>query len=251
MLISSSSPVLLPSEDAVEKHLTGRHAQSSHAGGASGLPEVADTPAKEGRNPKAVAAAIKLRDRANKLDKAVTAQMQRIEKASGGKLIGLATRKKETDSMAAKIEKDANESYDGDIDKAASEISDASRYTLELSEENYVAGAVKAVKGLESMGYEVVPKNFWQKGDDYQGINIKLKSKNGHLIELQLHTPESFRVKTFETHELYKKYSFSTDPVEKKVFWDKMVSISDAIPLPQDYDKLLELGKLVQHKFTL
>ena len=250
MLIPSSSPLVFSSEDAVEKHMKNRHAQSSHAGGIKGLPDVADKPAGPERDPKAVAAAIKLRETANKLDRAITAQMQRVEKASGGTLIGLANRKKETDSMAAKIEKDAKESYGGDIDKAAAQISDASRYTVELSDDNYTDGAIKAVQTLESMGYQVVPKNFWEKGDDYQGINIKLKAKNGHLIELQIHTPKSFEAKDKGTHEIYKKYSFSTDTAERKTLWNQMVEISDAVPLPKDYDKLLTVGKLVQHEFT-
>jgi hypothetical protein len=185
------------------------------------------------------------------MDRRLTGQMIVISKATGGKLEGLEYRIKSTDSLARKIEADSKaEKYDGDMKRAAEDISDASRYTMTFPEENYTGSVQDALKQLEDYGYEVKAKNFWQKGDDYQGINVKLKTKNGSFIELQFHTPSSLATKEKKLHSIYEKYREEKDLNKKYTFWNEMVSVSDSIPVPANYDNLLNVGVPSKHNFN-
>jgi hypothetical protein len=171
--------------------------------------------------------------------------------STGGKLEGLEYRIKSTDSLARKIEGDAKaEKHGGSLESAANDISDASRYTMTFPEENYTGSVQDALKQLEDYGYEVKAKNFWQKGDDYQGINVKLKAKNGSIIELQFHTPSSLATKEKKLHSIYEKYREEKDLNKKYTFWNEMVSVSDSIPVPAGYDKLLNVGVPSKHNFN-
>lgn len=251
MLIPSSSPVLFPSDDALEKHLNGRHDQGSHAGGATGLPHVKDDPAKDGRDPKAVKLAIALHQKALQMDRNLSGTMLILASKSGGKLEGLEYRIKSTDSLARKIEGDAkSEKYNGDLEAAAKDISDASRYTMTFEPNSYTQSVDDTIKRLQDMGYEAKAKNFWAKGDDYQGMNVKLTSKNGHIIELQFHTPASLKMKEQKLHKVYEKYREEKDMNKKYTLWNEMVNMSDSIPVPEGYDKLLNIGVPSQHKFN-
>ena len=233
----------------IEKHLNGRHDQSSHAGGAKGLPRVVDTPAQANRDAQAVKLAIGLHEKANALDARLTGTMTALSKKTGGELVGLEYRIKSTDSLARKIEADAKESHSGDMNKAAANISDASRYTMVYNNDNYTQGVDTVVKTLQQQGYEVRAKNFWQKGDDYQGVNIKMRAANGHVIELQLHTQDSLKIKETKLHPVYEKFREETNPVQKAALWATMVAIADSIPTPANYDQLQSIGELVRHTF--
>lgn len=250
MLIPSSSPIIFTDDESVAKHLTNRHDQGSHAGGLKGYPQVKDKAAKATRDPEAVALAIGIRTAARKADASVTPKMAEIAAATGGEFQFLQERIKSTDSLARKIADDAAENYGGDMEKAAASISDANRYTLTYSDADYVDSAAKTLDQLQEAGYELRAKNFWQEGDDYQGMNIKMKSPEGQVIELQLHTKDSFDVKEKRSHPVYEKFREEPDPAIKKQLWDEMVDIAASIPLPDNYDKLLTLGKLEKHEYN-
>lgn len=253
MLVPSSSPVVFPSDDVFEKHLTGRHDQSSHAGGAKGYPRVGDKPATSDQDPKAVALAIGIHKTAMGLDQRLTDSMSKIAKATGGELVGLENRIKTTQSLARKISTDAK-NENKTLDEAAAKISDSSRYTLQLDEDKYTDGTLSAIKSLEGEGYTVQVKNFWEKGDDYQGINVKLTDpKTGHLVEFQIHTPKSYDMKGPDgpLHPVYEKYrSPNTSMNDKWDAWNEMVALSNSLPVPKNYDKLLAIPNLVRHEFS-
>ena len=250
MLIPSSSPIVFTDDDYLAKHLTGRHDQGSHAGGLKGYPQVKDTAAIATRDAKAVALAIALRTEARKADPLITPKMAEIAAATGGEFQFLKERIKSTDSTARKIQDDAAENFGGDMDKAAAEISDMNRYTLTYDDAEYVGAVEKTLDQLKEAGYEIRAKNFWQEGDDYQGMNIKMRSPEGQKIELQLHTKDSFDVKEKKSHPVYAKFREETDLAVKKQLWDEMVTIAAEIPLPTGYDKLLTLGQLEKHEYN-
>jgi hypothetical protein len=78
----------------------------------------------------------------------------------------------------------------------------------------------------------LIPKNFWVKGDPYNGINVALTTPDGFPVELQFHTPETLRTKT-RTHADYEQYRSPKAPLEtKRYLYDKMASVADAIPFP-------------------
>jgi hypothetical protein len=157
----------------------------------------------------------------------------------------LEQRLKSTDSLARKIDADADKDHGGDREKAANAISDSVRYTLNVDEANYTDGVEKTVSALEETGWKVESvKNFWQAGDPYDGTNIKI-SKDGVKVELQLHTPQSHKIKEVDLHDAYEKYRVSTDNTERRSLWDGMVEKAKAIPRPANMGKLLTLGTLV------
>lgn len=231
------------------KHLGGRHDQSSHARGSGKYPRVKDQPASADRSPAAVAAAISIRAAANKRSDEITDTMTGIASEFGGEMRGLEYRVKSTDSLARKIDADANAEHGGDIDKAAAKISDASRYTMVLDDSNYTNGLASLEEKLAADGYEVRTKNFWQEGDPYQGVNMKL-TKDGVTSELQLHTKQSLQIKETQLHPVYENFRVSTDPVVRRSLYSQMVTIAATIPKPDAYDTLLTLGEPAFQSFT-
>ena len=256
----------------VEKH--GDHDQSSHgawAGGNTGegkesggrkVPDRApDKAPKPERSPEAVKAAERIRKRAEEAEPVITSLMVSLAEKSGGvfaevtdpqtgeKKDSLIERVKSTDSLARKIDADAEKDFGGDREKAADAIHDAVRYTLNVSEENYTDNLENTISTLESSGWKIESvKNFWQAGDPYDGTNMKI-SRDGVKVELQLHTPSSHTIKEEKLHKDYETYRESKDNVERRQIWDRMVETAKSIPRPANMGKLLTLGTLVVQTF--
>ena len=221
---------------------------SSSNGGAS-IPAMAkDVAPVAGRSPEAVAEAKALRAQALKAEPAVTQLMADLVSQSGGTLAGLEQRIKSTDSLARKIDGDANKEYSGDKKAAAHAVSDAIRYTMVVPDGSYTEGLAQTVRTLEAAGFTLRTKNFWQPGDPYDGTNIKAV-KNGLAVELQVHTPKSLAVKEGELHTIYEHYRTSPDNTVRRAAWDKMVEIAKAIPKPANYQTLLGIGQTIVQQF--
>jgi hypothetical protein len=252
-------------ENAMEKH--GDHDQAEHGswatGGSGGEDKgsssrtamAPDKKASAERSPDAVKQAERIRRDAEAVEPVVTSLMEGIAKsidADFAELNGkssLVNRLKSTDSLARKIDQDAEKDHGGDREKAANALSDAVRYTLNVDENNYTDGVEKTVKAVEETGWKVESvKNFWQAGDPYDGTNIKL-SKNGVKVELQLHTPTSHKIKEVDLHDTYEKYRVEKDNSKRQNLWDSMVDKARAIPRPANMGKLLTLGTLVTQTF--
>ena len=130
----------------------------------------------------------------------VTADMRTLERSSAH-LQGLEYRLKTMDSLARKIESDAEEDQVS-LMAAAAGISDVLRYTLTCSAEDYSQMVPEALAVLTAKGYQVEKfRNAWG-GKFYQGVNVHLLSPAGTRVELQFHTPQSFAIKQ-ASHEVY------------------------------------------------
>jgi hypothetical protein len=234
------------------KHLQGQHDQNAHGSwaGASNnsLDAIVDTPASSDRNPQAVQAATALRSRIMAVEPSITGMVQDLAKMNGGDLVGLKNRVKSTDSLARKIETDANKDYNGDHEKAAANVSDAIRYTLTMDDGGYTDGLSRVTKTLETAGFDMRIKNFWQAGDPYDGANIKA-IKNGVAVEIQVHTKTSLAVKDSQLHPIYEEYRTSTNDSVRRSAWDRMVGIASTIPRPANAAALLSMGSLVIQQF--
>jgi translation elongation factor EF-1beta len=245
----------------MEKH--GDHDQADHGNrdgggsdgedkGSTGRPALAPDKAPSAeRTPKAVEQAEKLRKSSEIEEPKVTSMMEGVVKAIGGEfgevegVSSLETRLKSTESLARKIDADAEKDHEGDREKAAQGISDAIRYTINVDDANYTDGLEKAVKAVEENGWKIRDvKNFWQEGDPYNGVHIKM-SKDGVQVEVQLHTPDSHRVKEGGLHDVYDIYRESKDNVERQSLWDSMIKTARTIPTPANAQKLLTVGTLV------
>lgn len=233
----------------VWKHLEGQHDQTSHGLWANGaVPEIVDVAPAPNRSPGAVMVATKLRDKIIAVEPKITGMMQDLAGMAGGKLVGLQYRVKSTDSLARKIETDSSKDFNGNQQEAADNISDAIRYTMTMPDDEYAAGMERTVKALESSGFKLRTKNFWQSGDPYDGANIKA-TKDGVTVEIQLHTPRSLKVKEAELHPIYEKYRVETNETSRQGYWTKMVDIAKSIPRPANYGSLLTMGTLVIQEY--
>jgi hypothetical protein len=249
-----------PDTEFVEKH--GSHDQASHgswAGGAGllgGVPaKAADIPANSSRSPEAVKAATTLRNRIEEVEPEITADMADLADRTGGTFAeiqgrnSLEQRVKSTDSLARKIEADAAKDFNGDTEKAAEKISDASRYTMVFDDDNYTDKTEEVLQGLTDKGYEVKEvKNFWQSGDPYDGMNVKVE-KNGIKTELQLHTKNSLNIKETKLHPKYESYRASTNNRQRRALWNSMVNTAGEIPRPRNYQRLLAVGLVVVQNY--
>jgi hypothetical protein len=252
-------------ENRLEKH--GEHEQADHGAWATGegggedkgsTSRTALSPDKKPsaeRSPEAVKQAERLRRDTEAVEPVVTGLMQGIAKNINAEFAevdgksSLTERLKSTDSLARKIDQDAEKDHGGDREKAANAISDAVRYTLNVDESDYTDGVEKTIDTLKETGWKVESvKNFWQAGDPYDGTNIKL-SKEGVKVELQLHTPTSHKVKEVGLHDDYEKYRVSKDNAERRSLWDKMTETAKSIPRPANTAKLLTIGTLVVQTF--
>lgn len=138
--------------------------------------------------------------KARSAEPAVTADMKELERRNA-KLQGLDYRLKSMDSLARKIESDAEEDQTS-LAVAADGISDVLRYTLTCSADDYSEMVPAALERLQAKGYTIEKfRNAWG-GKFYQGINVHLMSPTGVRVELQFHTPQSFAIKQ-ASHEVY------------------------------------------------
>jgi hypothetical protein len=253
-------------ENQVAKH--GDHDQADHGNrdgggsggedkGSTGRPAMApDKAPAQGQSKEAVEQASRLRRDAEAVEPIVTSLMEGIAKTIGADFplkpdgnSSLEERLKSTDSLARKIDADAEKDHGGDREKAANSISDAVRYTLNVDDENYTDGVEKTIGALEGTGWKVESvKNFWQAGDPYDGTNIKI-SKDGVKAELQIHTPTSHKIKEVDLHDTYEKYRVELNNTTRQSLWDSMVDKAKAIPRPANMGKLLTLGTLVTQTF--
>lgn len=230
--------------EPIIKH--GNHDQRTHGSWANNM--VGDIEAESGRSAEAVALAKGIRDKAIAAEPVITKLVEGIAQQSGAKLEGLAFRVKSTDSLARKIDADAEAGYGGDRKKAAEEISDANRYTLSVNDTDYADTLKSTVTVLEETGWNVRVKNFWQSGDPYDGVNIKA-TRDGVKVEIQVHTPKSFKTKEKALHDVYEEYRVSKDDSFRRQAWDKMVSIAQRVPRPANYATVLGVGTLVMQQF--
>ena len=229
------------------KHMPGKHDQSTHAAGAkkTSLALAKDISPKAERSKGAIKAATDIRNRSIKLEPEITGNLVGLADKYGGSFQQLDQRLKSTDSLARKIDMISNGEGISTAD-AAKTISDSIRYTMTVPDANYTAATKSMVAQFESDGYNVRVKNYWQQGDSYQGINMKL-TKNGITTEFQLHTPKSFNVKETKLHKVYER--FREAPVgspARTSAYARMVAIVSTIPIPPAYDELLTVGTLVR-----
>ncbi|MEV4761914.1 toxin glutamine deamidase domain-containing protein [Micromonospora chokoriensis] len=92
------------------------------------------------------------------------------------------------------------------VEEFASTVNDVLRFLFEMPPaENYRVGVDLVLSGLVEAGFSVPQaelKNFWRAGNRFYGFNCTLRSPDGLLVELQLHTRDS-REAWMQTHVDY------------------------------------------------
>ena len=211
-------------------------------------PMVKDIPAPEGTPAEVIKAVAECRQKALALEPNMTRDIVHLAQDVGAGMAGLDQRIKSTESLARKIQGDAKVSGVS-VAEAGKEISDSLRYTMVIDSKNYTDAMGKVGDTLTKAGYEIRTKNFWRVGDPYQGINMKL-TKGGVKVELQVHTPESFKHKE-SIHPIYKKWRVDANA---KTSWqgnDHMTRLARRnVPHPDKYDELMKIGTISTQDFT-
>lgn len=220
---------------SVDKHRAGQHDQKTHGSWAGNqitdlVPNEFDETNQYGDEANALAK--KLREKMVDAEPQLTADMVEIADANFGTMMGLQYRLKSEKSLARKIKTDSQE-YGGDMERATENVSDGLRYTVVFDEENYAEGVLSTFATLHDKGYQVSrTKNFWQKGDAYQGINAKILHPSGFEVELQFHTPDSFDVKDRKSHNIYEMYREETDTKKRFKHWKSMAKMFAQVVVP-------------------
>lgn len=152
--------------------------------------------------------------------------------AHGGELEGLEFKIKSLDSLLRKMQAEAHE-FDNDAGMTAANMSDSLRYTMVLDPNSYTQAVEDVISDMQGGRYRVTVKNYWEKGDAYQGINCACITPMGHPFELQFHTPDSLDVKENKVHPIYEQWRVlpDSDPHKAELAY-QMRDISDSIPVP-------------------
>lgn len=155
-------------------------------------------------------------------------------RAHEASLGGLKFMYKSESSLLRKIVAKTPRGAQFDPEKAKEGVADAVRFTFLIDTPRYTPSTKAILGDLQKAGYEVVrPKNFWRRGDDYQGLNVQLvHMESGHRVEVQFHTPESHDVKETKLHPLYEKWRTMRSGSERTSIYRQMVKIADSIPRP-------------------
>ena len=175
----------------------------------------------------------------------LTAAMQGCAEEVGGELVGLEYCVKGEGSLTRKIRTETLEKGCTAAQAAAS-MKDVNRYTMQLTEDNFVAGYEKTVSALKAQGYEVVRvKNTMANPNaPYRGVNTNVKSPDGSIWELQFHTAKSLEVKEVN-HKLYEtQRKDSTPAVKKAELGRQMAQNATSIPTPAGIEKIGNIDKL-------
>ncbi|WP_410820382.1 toxin glutamine deamidase domain-containing protein [Micromonospora sp. 050-3] len=153
-------------------------------------------------------------------------------------------RVKGLESLARKYLDEARIATIDATDFAAS-VNDVLRFCFEMPAGQRYSNAVDLVlAGLTEAGFSVPTsacKNFWRQGNRFYGLNCTLRSPDGMLIELQLHTAVS-REAWLATHEEYEILRRPSNGPERRVHaLLRMISVNRANGLPDALPSGLDL----------
>ncbi|MGI5525613.1 toxin glutamine deamidase domain-containing protein [Micromonospora sp. CA-259024] len=159
-------------------------------------------------------------------------------------LRGREFRVKSLESLARKYLDEARVAITDVTDFVAS-VNDVLRFCFEMPSGGHYSRAVDLVLGgLVEAGFSVPEsecKNFWRQGNRFYGFNCTLRSPDGMLIELQLHTPVSRQVwlATHEEYEVLRRPSHSSErrvhALLRMLGMNRERDLPDSLPLGLDF----------------
>lgn len=121
---------------------------------------------------------------------------------------GLENSVKTPKSFTEKIERIMSKNPEISREECVRDLRDTVRYTRLCKAEDIANETDKIIKELKERGYAFCTLNNYYahpyNPTNYRGIHLNFISPQGNLMELQIHSPESFKAKQ-EGHELYEK----------------------------------------------
>lgn len=181
-----------------------------------------------------------LAKRAARLEPRITQAVQQAAQDTGSQLAGLEFRLKTEGSLSRKIAAQYTSSTGTPaMHHIANDIGDTVRYTFLIDERDYATHAKQIFDQLRREGlvpYDAKFRNYWQ-GDAYKGLNTNW-TYQGQKVEIQFHTPASFRVKEEQSHAVYERLRQTTDVATKEVLQAELRSIWEAVNAPSGSSSL-------------
>ncbi len=187
------------------------------------------------------------------VEKSITPFLLSVAERCKGRLAGLNYRFKARDSLERKIRGDVECKKRSlsrgsatdvaiDIPSIVQSMGDALRYTMLIPDDEYCSTVINTRKVLEEMGNPAVKfKNYWEKGDMYQGINDNYRNVDTNFVfELQFHTQASWDLKA-QSHIIYEKFRVCKDPMEQHKLFEEGVKLALTLNVPQGVDKIPKL----------
>jgi len=187
------------------------------------------------------------------IEPALTANMKDLASKYGTKLEGLDFRLKSQESLTRKVGSEATDKKIS-VGEAASQISDANRYTMVADPANYRSSAEAVANDLQAQGYQVGVKNYWTEGSNYKGINMAVVDPSGNKIELQFHTAESLALKEGSNHPIYEQYrTMDNTKPEAQALNAQMVANSATLATPPNLSGFgtPKIGKTLDNKLQV
>ena len=170
----------------------------------------------------------------------VTSLMQSVANQLGCKLEGLDYRIKSPSSFVEKVYE--REKLEGATVKAACDnMSDILRYTMIFdctdTNDHYTENTDALIKYLRGVIDHALLhfRNYWSvKSNPYNGINTAFKLPDTVIkYELQVHTPDSFKLKNGEMHSLYEEQrAVGTTDERRKELKKLMDTLSSRVRVP-------------------
>lgn len=168
----------------------------------------------------------------------MTKDVEEIASVLRAKVVGLENKFKTENSLARKLSdysKEKNLSHT----IIAKRTNDVLRFTYLFRQNKYAQGLNFVQNYFQEKGYKIGKIfNGWtiegtNRDLGYRGINLTIISSQGQKFELQLHTKESFRLKT-ETHGLYEEFrSLNTSKPRKSEILKEMIEQAKLLKRPK------------------
>jgi hypothetical protein len=176
----------------------------------------------------------------------VTVDLQNVvqESTCSAELVGLEFRNKGEDRLKEKVAESLQRRPDAVPEEAMRSISDAIRYTVRFSRDDYADGYRDIGQRLEAAGYVMFyGRNSWN-DPQYKGINTRWVTPDGHGFEVQFHTPESYHAKQEVTHDAYERIRnpLTTDD-ERGELKEFQREVSSWIPVPKGAEEIPDYRK--------
>ena len=176
--------------------------------------------------------AARMMDKARAAEPKVTAKLRDVVDQLGGKLAGLENRFKDEATLADKIPR-AMQTYGSTSEQVEEAMPDTLRYTAVFAEQDYTAGVTRTLAAMKAAGYAVEWQDTsWGSVDAYSGVNTNLRSPDGLLFELQMHTAASLAMKTRNHADFTIMRDFSKPLEKRQQAWDRMTARWATVPVP-------------------
>ncbi|MFF5171644.1 toxin glutamine deamidase domain-containing protein [Micromonospora sp. NPDC000089] len=176
---------------------------------------------------------------ADRVESALASTGERVSEAVGGplELRDKEFRLKSLDSLVRKFLDEAA-AVGLSVEDFARDVNDVLRFCMVVpSGQEYGLAVALILDDLRSSGFEVADrscKNFWRSGNRFYGFNCTIRSPEGQLFELQIHT-EASRSAWQATHDAYEVLRRSSrSPASRVHAFLEMLSMNRRMGMPEE-----------------